>query len=198
MPSGLERDGLDLLASSVPLKDIRYVLYEGDYSAIWNLKRVAEDADSLWTIQVVSSSVHRFWLFDMGSGFSVHDDQLQKVAESTIILRNLHPTPPPHLRRPWNAFIDAVRASIIRSANQCSIAHTSRWAVALKNGFILANNLHADEWLTSGWEHVRSLLYVHLQIHPVLNTEQQQLIVHPTITQTPYHLLAIPPLQVPP
>ncbi|KIK59993.1 hypothetical protein GYMLUDRAFT_616861 [Collybiopsis luxurians FD-317 M1] len=201
-----------ILASAIPLEteEISYLAYEGDYATVWDLRRkiLEEEVDdsqsdflsaTFLTVRVVSSSLHRLWLFYIGKkDFKpVQDDRLVKVAESTIVPRNLYPcseecshqtapcpncsspsnnfsTPPTASkylprrpwRRPWNAFLDA-------------------------NGFVIANAVsppNSDEWVTSGWEQVRSLLYVHVQIQ-LVQESFPRLVIHPTITRTPYYPL---------
>ncbi|KAJ3737762.1 hypothetical protein DFJ43DRAFT_23051 [Lentinula guzmanii] len=101
-------------------------------------------------------------------------------------------------RRPWNAFRDAVRAALIRSVNHNNTdqdQNPKRWASALKNGFIVADAIlqpNSDEWVTSGWEQTRSLLYVHIQIVPALESSPR-LIVHPAVLRTPYCILGKTP-----
>ncbi|KAF9074701.1 mediator complex subunit 13 C-terminal-domain-containing protein [Rhodocollybia butyracea] len=227
-----------ILASSIPLNadEISYLAYEGDHAAIWDLRSKfvqSEDSDgdilstALWTVQVVSQSIHRLWLFTVGSRGGefkpvIKDDRLIKVAEATITPRDLYPcseecshqtkpcsncfvpstnptlTSAKHLprrpwRRPWKAFLDAVRSSLVRQVNQSTrtTANSKRWACALKSGFTIGHLTlpsSSDEWVTSGWEQVRSHLYVHIQIQAALESSPR-LIVHPTTTRTPYHAL---------
>ncbi|KAJ4471962.1 mediator complex subunit 13 C-terminal-domain-containing protein [Lentinula aciculospora] len=231
-----------ILASSILLHadTVNYMVFEGDHSAVWDLRRKIVDegevnssdilSSTLWTVQVVSQSIHRLWLFYIGSPKSkpLQDHRLVKVLESTIIPQFLYPcseecsfqdspcinchspnVPSPYTaakyiprrpwRRPWNTFLDAIRAALIRGVNRTdsdSALTSKRWTSALKNGFIVADSVqkpNSDEWVTSGWEQNRPLLYVHIQVYLILEPSPR-FIVHPTVLRTPYCTLGKTPI----